>query len=74
MIGGEIVTSVSSSSAAVRMEALTSSAYTNSYGNIHISGTLVETYKAASIANPGAVTSPHRQEECPRAAGGALTR
>lgn len=58
MIGGEIVTSVSSSSAAVRMEALTSSAYTNSYGNVHLSGTLVETYKAASIANPGAVTSP----------------
>lgn len=58
MVGGEIVTSVSSSSAAVRMEALTSLAYTNSYGNVHISGTLVETYKAASIANPGAVTSP----------------
>lgn len=58
MIGGEIVTSISSSSAAVRMEALTSLAYTSSYGNVHISGTLVETYKAASIANPGAVSSP----------------
>lgn len=58
MNGGEIVTSVSSSSAAVRMEALTSLAYTNSYPNVHITGTLVETYKAASIANPGGVTSP----------------
>lgn len=58
MIGGEIVTSTSSSSAAVRMEALTSPAYVNSYGNVHITGALVETYKAASIANPGGVTSP----------------
>lgn len=58
MNGGEIVTSVSSTSAAVRMEALTSLAYTNSYPNVHITGTLVETYKAASIANPGAVSSP----------------
>lgn len=58
MIGGEIVNPSVSTGAAVRMEALTSLAYTNSYGNVHISGTLIETYTGASIANPSGVTSP----------------